>query len=92
MAGLVLDIILAFLFKGTVRMFLFFSTSGWERTTAVVTSRTVLDPDWGCSSVKVHYEFAANGSSVEAWDEIPFYMSWHAKTYAEPAAFVRLFV
>lgn len=30
-------------------------------------------------SVKVHYRFG----SKEGSDEIPFYMRWHAKTYAE---------
>jgi hypothetical protein len=83
MAGLVLDVVLAYLFKSARRMLLFFESSKWERTTAVVTRRTVLSPGWGCSSVKVFYEFAVDGVSRGAWDEIPFYMDWHARTYAE---------
>ncbi len=83
MGGLVLDIFLAYLIKGSVRVFYFFNSSNWERITATITSRTVLHPDWGCSSVKVYYEFLANGLSINAWDEIPLLMHWHAKTYAE---------
>jgi hypothetical protein len=83
MGGLVIDIILVYLFKSTVRMFHFFKSSGWERSKASFTNWTVVDPDLGCPSVKLHYEFSSNGSLTTGSDEIPFYMRWHAKTYAE---------
>ena len=83
MGGLVIDIIFVYLFKCSIRVFFFFKSSGWDRTKASFTEWTVVDPDWGCSSVKLHYDFLSAGSSTTGWDEIPFYMRWHAKTYSE---------
>jgi hypothetical protein len=83
MAGLVLDIILTFLFKGTIRVFRFFRSSKWERCTAMVTGQVVQAPNWGCSSVKLYYRFSSNGCSTKGWDEIPFYARSHARYYAK---------
>src|SRR5271165_6383435 len=83
MGWLVIDIILVYLYKGTIRVFHFLKSSGWERSKASFTDWAVVDPVWGCPSVKVHYEFNSKGSSTTGSDEIPFYMRWHAKTYTE---------
>jgi len=79
-----LDIMLAFLFKSAVRMFYYFKSSSWERTTALVTGHIVLHPIWlGCSSVKLHYKFDSNGDSIKGWDSIPFLGVSQAKYYAD---------
>jgi len=83
MGGLVIDIVVAYLFKSAVRVFHFFRSYNWRRTKASFTDWTVENPDLGCSSVEVHYRFASKEGSATGSDEIPFYMRWHAKTYAE---------
>jgi hypothetical protein len=83
MGWLVLDIFLVYVFKCTIRVFYFFESLGWKRTVAKVTGRAVLNPGWGCSSVRLHYRFDSNGHSIKSQDEIPFCMLWHSKTYAE---------
>jgi hypothetical protein len=83
MGGLVIDIILMYLFKSAVRVFDFFKSSKWERTRASFKDWDVVDPAWGCPSVKLYYEFVSRKGLTKGWDEIPFYMRWHARTYAE---------
>ena len=45
MGGLLIDIVLAYLFKSAVRVFRFFKSYSWERTTASFTDWTVENPD-----------------------------------------------
>jgi hypothetical protein len=78
-----IDIFLVYFFKCAIRVFYFFESFSWERTEAKVTGRVVLNPDWGCSSVRLHYRFISNGHSIKSQDVIPFCMLWHSKTYAE---------
>src|ERR1017187_8466918 len=82
---LTIDVPLVYLFKCALRMFSFFKSSGWERSKASFTDWTVVAPGWfgGCPFVTLHYEFPSKGSSTTGLDEIPFFMHWHAKTYAE---------
>jgi hypothetical protein len=79
----VLDIILVYLFKSAVRVFHFFQSYRWERSRASFTDWAVVDPGWGCPSVKVQYNFASGERSANGSDELPFYLRWHARTYAE---------
>ena len=60
-----------FLFKSAVRVFYYFQSSKWERTTALVTGQIVQDPMWSCPSVKLHYRFDSNGRLTKSWDVIP---------------------
>jgi hypothetical protein len=83
MGGFVIDIVVAYLIKCTIRVFYFFQSSGWERTKATLTDCSVIDPDLGCPSVAMQYEFLSNGQMIQGSEEIPFYMRWHAKTYRE---------
>ena len=83
MAGFVIDIVLMYLFKSAKRVFQYFRSFRWERAEASFTDWAVVNPDWGCSSVRLHYEFVANERRFNGWDEIPFYMRWHSKTYAQ---------
>lgn len=83
MGWLVVDIIVVYLFKSTVRVFRFFESLKWMRTRASLTDWAIIDPGWGCPSVKLHYEFVSNGLSTAGSDEIPFQIDWHAKSYAE---------
>ena len=80
---MLLDQLLTYLFKSAVRVFYYFKTSEWQRTTAFVTGKIVLDPIWGCPSVKLHYRFDSNGSSTKGWDVIPFHYRIDAKPYAK---------
>lgn len=82
MAGLVIDIMLTFLFKITVRALHFFRSLKWERCTAMITGQIVQAPEWGCPSVKLFYRFNSNGFTIKGWDEIPFYSRNHASYYA----------
>jgi hypothetical protein len=78
----VLDILLTYLFKGAMRMFYYFQSAKWERTTALVTGQVVLNPIWGCPSVKLHYRFVSNGRSTKGWDVIPALWRPEARDYA----------
>lgn len=82
MGGLVIDIILAFLFKSFVRAFHFVKSLRWKRSTAIVVDSTVLDPYMGCPSVKVHYQVVSSESSQQGSDEVPFYLRGSAKRCA----------
>jgi hypothetical protein len=83
MAGFVIDILFMYLIKGSIRIFHLFRSARWERSQATFTHWTVVEPGWGCTSVKLHYKFLAKGRAAKGSDEIPFYMRWHARTYAE---------
>jgi hypothetical protein len=82
MGGLVMDIVLAFLFKSLVRAFQYVKSLRWTRSTATVVDSRVLDPYMGCPSVKVHYQVSTN-SSQQGLDEVPFYLHSSAKRYAQ---------
>ncbi len=82
MGGLVIDIVLAFLFKSSVRAFHFVKSLRWKRSTATVVDSTVLDPYMGCPSVEIHYQVSSD-SSQRASDEVPFYLRGSAKRYAQ---------
>jgi len=77
------DRVLMYLIKSAVRAFLYFISSNWERTRALVTGHIVLDPFLGCPSVKLHYKFDSNGGSIKGWDVIPALSPLPAKSYAE---------
>ncbi|MFZ1975560.1 MAG: hypothetical protein WAU89_22135 [Candidatus Acidiferrales bacterium] len=83
MGGLVIDIVLAFLFKSSVRAFRFVKSLRWKRSTAVVVDSTLLDLYMGCPSVKVHYQVVSNESRQQGSDELPFYLRASAKRYAQ---------
>lgn len=78
-----LDIMLVYLFKSAIRVFNYFKSSKWERTTAFVTGKIVLNPTWGGPSVKLHYRFDSNGCLTKGWDVIPFRARYQAKYYAD---------
>src|ERR1700749_3121958 len=83
MGWLVIDIVVVYLFKSSVRTIHFFESLKWERRRASLTDWDIVDPGWGCPSVRLHYTFASKGISTASSDEVPFYMRWHAKTYSE---------
>jgi hypothetical protein len=81
MAGFVIDILIAFLFKSLVRAFQYVGSSSWHRSQAKILRSTLLHPTFGCSSASVRYQILDSG--VKDSDEIPFLMSWHAKDCVE---------
>src|SRR6266702_8913657 len=82
MGGLVIDIIAAYLYKSFARWIRFMRSSRWERKTAYVSEVLVLDPDWGCPSVKVQFRIGLNHDYGDGQDEIPFLFRWSARSYA----------
>jgi hypothetical protein len=82
MAGLVIDIVLAYLFSSIVRAFHFLKSFRWSRVDGITLESTVLDPYWGCPSVKIRYQISTDGSQ-QGWDEVPFYLIGSAKIYAK---------
>ena len=83
MGGLVIDIVLAFLFKSFVRAFHFVKSLRWQRSPASVLKSTVLDPFLGCPSVRVHYQVVSTENSQQGWDEVPFCFRGSARRYAQ---------
>jgi hypothetical protein len=83
MGWLVLDIFVVYLFKSSVRVVHFFGSLKWERSGASLIGWDIVDPGWGCPSVRLHYTFSSQGIPTAGSDEIPFQMRWHAKTYSE---------
>ena len=78
----VADLVVTYFLKSAVRAFQYVMSFGWELTTAIVTGQVILEPFWGCPSVKLHYTFDSNGSSTQGGDEIPFPAMYYAETYA----------
>jgi len=74
---------LAYLFRMAVRLFYYFKTTKWQRTTAFVTGQIIVDPAWGFPSVKLHYRFDSNGSSIKGSDLLPCHFGTDAKGYAK---------
>jgi hypothetical protein len=79
---LVIDVYLAYLFKITIRALRYFESLKWERSRAVLTDWSVINPVLGCPSVKLLYNFGPADLTAGS-EEVPFFMHWHAKTYAE---------
>jgi hypothetical protein len=77
------DRALMYLIKSVVRIFHYYKTSSWEQTTALVTGHIVLDPFFGCPSLKLFYKYDSNEGPAKGWDLIPFQSRPHAKYYAE---------
>jgi hypothetical protein len=86
MGGLVLDIAVMFIFRSLVRIARFLSSLGWSRNDATVLDATVIDPDMGCPSVKIHYQVVSNGRTQQGEDQIPFFLRTSAKSYARSLA------
>jgi len=81
MGGLVLDIVVMFIFKSFVRAMRFLKSLRWNRSIATVLDSTLVDPDMGCPSVRVHYQIASNGNTQQGVDEVPFFLRGSAKSY-----------
>ncbi|HEY6846759.1 MAG TPA: hypothetical protein VI320_11140 [Terracidiphilus sp.] len=81
MGGLVLDIVVMFIFKSSVRAIRFLKSLRWNRSIATVLDSTLVDPDMGCPSVKVHYQIASHGDTQQGVDEVPFFLRGSAKSY-----------
>lgn len=83
MGGFVLDIALMFILKSMVRAMRFLKSLRWDRSAATVLDLTVIDPDMGCPSVRVHYQIVANQGSQQGADDVPFFLRGSAKNYAQ---------
>jgi len=74
---------LLFFFRSIIRVFDYLKTSRWERTTASITDKTVLDPFWGCASVELRYRYDSSLGPAEGLDRIPFQGRSFAAYYAD---------
>ena len=59
MGGLVIDIVVAYLYKGIIHVFEYVESARWKTTTASIIESSVLDPYMGCPSVKIRYQVDA---------------------------------
>jgi len=82
MGGLVLDIAVAFLVKSFIRTFWFMKSFRWDRITGSVLDSTLLDPNMGCPSVRMHYRILSSEGPREGRDEVPFFLRRSARDYA----------
>jgi hypothetical protein len=92
MDGLVIDIVLVFLWKGSSRIIGLIKSMRWVRTTVSAFRGDPLDPYWGCPSVRVQYRLGSNQDSREVCDEVPFLLRQSAKRYAEKLSLRRTII
>jgi hypothetical protein len=79
----VLDKLLTYSIKSLIRAFRRQQSVKWERTRALVTGAIVVNPLWGCSSVRLHYKYDLDGQSTKGSDIVPFLALWKAREYAD---------
>jgi hypothetical protein len=70
--ALVIDIVVAYLYKGFIRVFEYVESARWKTTTASIIESSVLDPYVGCPPVKIRYQVDAEQDSSVTEEEIPF--------------------
>lgn len=78
-----LDFLLVYFFRASIRLVRFFKSRQWDRVVASLTDWTLVDPWFGCRSLKVHYEFMVNGHLAKGSDEFTFVSQVGTKSYAE---------
>jgi len=81
-AGLVLDIVVAYLYKSSIRLFEYIESARWKRATASIVESSVFDPDIGCTLVKIRYQVDAEENPWVTEEEIPFLSRGDAKRFA----------
>jgi hypothetical protein len=82
LGGLVLDIVVAYLYKSLARLFEYIESSRWKRATASIVESSVLDPAFGCSSAKIRYQLDTEQESWVNEEEIPFLARRDAERFA----------
>jgi hypothetical protein len=82
MGGLVLDIVVAYLYKSCVRIFEYVESARWKRTTASIVESSVVDPGIGCTVVKIRYQVDAEDKTWVEEEEIPFLSRRDARRFA----------
>jgi hypothetical protein len=83
MSGLVIDILIAFLYKASIRGFDLMRSRKWKRKNAVITAFILQDPYLGCPSAKVEYQVCMTEPALQRSAEIAFYFHNSAKKYIE---------
>jgi hypothetical protein len=78
LAGLVVDILVMYLWKGFFRIIRFAVSIRWMRKSVTDFRSEALDPYWGCPSVRIRYS-----GGTDRGDEVPFLLRWRARRYAE---------
>lgn len=78
----VADLVITFFFRVMVRAFLYLTSIRWTRTTALLTGHTVIEPLWGCPSVKLSYRFDISGHAIEGCSKVPKLTTYFAKAYS----------
>ena len=83
MGGLVIDIFIMYSIKAVARAYSLISSERWERVKAKILDITLLDPDVGCTSVRVDYQLSLETSKLNGREEIPFVFRWSARDYMQ---------
>ncbi|MFZ1141454.1 MAG: DUF3592 domain-containing protein [Candidatus Sulfotelmatobacter sp.] len=83
MGGLVIDIVIEFLFRSLVRLVRAQRTKSWPVATAEVTGTHYRPGGFGCTVLKITYQFEFGGKRYASVDAKPFLWTSSAKEYSE---------
>ena len=81
-AGFVADIFVVFLVKSCLLFWRVLRSSRWPRMSANLVRVSVLDPDWGCPSIKVSFTGDLSEKFRDSTSEVPFVFLSSARQYA----------
>lgn len=82
MGGLVLDIIVEWVFRIAMRSLRSLSAIGWPIHEAKVTGTFVREADYGCDKAEIKYTFVVEGTPYAGTNVKPFVNSRSARSYA----------
>ena len=77
------DLVFVYVYKSFVRLLHFFASIRWGRASASLLNCELVVRATGCPFVKISYQVQTSQNVVIDQAEIPFYLYWFAKRYAE---------
>jgi hypothetical protein len=83
MGGLIADIIFGFIFWSLVRMIYFVRSTNWRRVSGKILDVSVMDPGFGCPSVKMRFQLRDREHVWDGEDALPFALIGDAKRFAQ---------
>jgi hypothetical protein len=84
LGGLVIDVVIAYLIKSTLRLYRFWGSSKWKSVPAKIDS-SWLDGSffWNCYEADVAYTYEFEGQTYSAIDSKPYFIQNSAKVRVE---------
>jgi len=87
MGGLYVDVVAVFVYKSIIRLFSLIGSLRWNRAAAVMLDCSAVNrTSGGCPFVTIEYQIGSGSNSYMKQEEIPFYLYWCAKRYADKCA------